>query len=192
MENITEPVKLTVLVDASFLNFITSDFKANFERMLNRQLEVVDLSVLFSYIIMDCGIMAGNNEIDVYLIYNQQEPELAVCSPSNVKNLHEMAFKNELGEFSFYAFSNEGFASIDEFFLDSLVNLLDDDKVNRLAVVGFNEHYGENIDKILADNKGTVITKFAMNSGNADNNFSTEIIAYPIMMALGISSNELK
>lgn len=192
MENITDPVKLTVLVDASFLNFITSDFKANFERMLNRQLEVVDLSVLFSYIIMDCGITAGNNGIDVYLIYNQQEPELAVCFPSNVQDLHEMAFKNELGEFSFYAFSNEGFAGIDEFFLDSLVNLVDDDKVNRLAVVGFNERYGENIDKIIADNKGTVITKFAMNSGNADNNFTTEIIAYPIMMALGISSNELK
>lgn len=193
MENRVEPVKQTVIVDASFLNFITSDFKTNFERILNRQLNRVDLSVLFTYLMMDCGIAAGDNEIDVYLVYNKQEQNLSVCTPSNVSELHQKAFKNVFGEFSFYAYSNEGFAGIDEFFLDSLITLLEDNKVQRLAVVGFNERYGEAVDKILDETKNSkVVTKFVMSKEEVHKNFRTEMIAYSIMIALGIKDEELK
>lgn len=60
------PAPNAIIVDAAFLNFITSDFKTNFERILNRELSTIDLSSLFTYIALDWGVTPGENQIDVY------------------------------------------------------------------------------------------------------------------------------
>lgn len=61
------PAPNAIIVDAAFLNFITSDFKTNFERILNRELSTIDLSSLFTYIALDWGVTPGENQIDVYI-----------------------------------------------------------------------------------------------------------------------------
>ena len=61
------PAPNAIIVDAAFLNFITSDFKTNFERILNRELSTIDLSSLFTYIALDWGVTPGENQIDVYV-----------------------------------------------------------------------------------------------------------------------------
>ena len=54
------PAPNAIIVDAAFLNFITSDFKTNFERILNRELSTIDLSSLFTYIALDWGVTPGS------------------------------------------------------------------------------------------------------------------------------------
>lgn len=180
-----------IIVDGDFLNFITADFKSNFERMLDRQLPTIDLTTLFTYIALDWGIRTGHNEIDVYITYGHDKDLLSVCIPSSLKELDGQAFKGELGEFRFHTFSTEGLISSDMLFLDSLANITEEKRINRLAVIGFNEHYGEDIKEILEKCEGKLITNFSMQ--NLDNaKFTTQIIAYPIMMALGIKSDELQ
>ncbi len=191
MESTFNSASNAIIIDASFLNFITSDFKSNFEKMLHRELPAIDLSALFTYIALDWGIQPGDNDIDVYLTYGNSADALLVCAPSSLKELDGLAFKSELGEFRFRAFSTEGLISPDVLFLDSLANIIEEKRINRLAVIGFNEHYGDEIKEILEKSEGKLITNFAMqNSDNAK--FITQIIAYPIMMALGIKSDELQ
>lgn len=186
------PTKNAIIVDADFLNFITTDFKVNFERILGRQLRNIDLSLLFSYIAMDWGIAQGNNEIDIHITYSKGLKALNVCVPSSIADLNGMAFKGNLGEFTFHTYSNEGMVDSGSFFLDSLQSLIEERAIKKLAVIGYNEHYGEDIDKILSGSTGKITTKFAMAMSKDSANFSTQIIAYPIMMALGIKSEELK
>ena len=91
----------------------------------------------------------------------------------------------------FHTFSTEGLISPDVLFLDSLANIIEEKRINRLAVIGFNEHYGEEIKEILEKSEGKLITNFSMQDSD-NTKFSTQIIAYPIMMALGIKSDELR
>lgn len=191
METTFKPASNAIIIDASFLNFITSDFKSNFEKMLHRQLPTIDLSALFTYIAIDWGIQPGNNDIDVYLTYENSADSLSVCTPSSLKDLNDLAFRSELGEFLFHTFSTEGLISPDVLFLDSLANIIEEKRINRLAVIGFNEHYGEEIKEILEKSEGKLITNFSMQDSD-NTKFSTQIIAYPIMMALGIKSDELR
>lgn len=133
------PAPNAIIVDAAFLNFITSDFKTNFERILNRELSTIDLSSLFTYIALDWGVTPGENQIDVYITYNNGCDNFDVCTPSDIAGLNGMAFNGHLGEFSFYTYSNEGMADSNDFFLDSLHNLMSEKEISEplsLALMG--------------------------------------------------------
>lgn len=61
------PAPNAIIVDAAFLNFITSDFKTNFERILNRELSTIDLSSLFTYIALDWGVTPAKTKLTFML-----------------------------------------------------------------------------------------------------------------------------
>ena len=44
-----------VLIDAAFLNFVITDMKRYFEETLQRSLQEIDLSMLTTYLTLDCG-----------------------------------------------------------------------------------------------------------------------------------------
>lgn len=183
-----------IIVDAKYLDFITSDFKENFENILGRQLNDICIDELFTYLSMDWGMKPGDdNAIDIYITYDSSQKNLRVCQPNNLESLNNKAFQNKLGEFTFHIYSNEGLIGTSEFFLDSLNTLLNEKQIKKLAIVGFNEEYGSEIDDILkeADSKGKLITRFIMNTIE-NSKYATPIIAYPIMAALGIHGDELK
>ena len=50
---------------------------------------------------------------------------------------------------------------------------------------------GEEIDKILSESNGKIATRFTMDKSVKGNGYATQIVAFPIMMALGIKSDEL-
>ena len=185
------PAPNAIIVDAAFLNFITSDFKTNFERILNRELSTIDLSSLFTYIALDWGVTPGENQIDVYITYNNGCDNFDVCTPSDIAGLNGMAFNGHLGEFSFYTYSNEGMVDSNDFFLDSLHNLMSEKEIKRVAVIGFDGRCGEEIDKILSESNGKIATRFTMDKSAKGNGYATQIVAFPIMMAQGIKSDEL-
>ncbi len=187
------PTDTVLLVDAAFLDFITSDFKKNFERILHRELNIIDLSQLITSIALDGGITAGDNEIAVLLVYDAERPDFKVCTPSSIpEQLNNVAFKNSLGEFSFLSYSTERMASTEEMFLDALYSICESKDVKRLLVVGFNEQYGDKIKDVLKGSKGKLITLFQMDQFSENQGYASAIIAYPIMHALGIKPDELQ
>ena len=44
--------EIVMLIDAAFLNYVISDLKRYFEKMLNRPLREIDLSLLTTYLII--------------------------------------------------------------------------------------------------------------------------------------------
>lgn len=190
-----EQLKMTetvILIDAAFLNFMTSSVKNNFELMLKRDLQEVDLSHLITYIALDAHIPKGKGETQVFLIYDDDSTCLFHTHPSNlVKELNNVAFTNDLGEFSFYTFQPEKMASRQDLFLESLKVIKESKEVTKLIVLSFNEEYGNEVNNILKTIGDKKVIQFRMNEPEQKVMYRWEMLAYPVMQALGIRGDEL-
>lgn len=181
-----------ILIDACFLEMLTTDFKKNFERIIGRELNIIDLSELLTYIALDGGITPGENDIDVLFIYSSEHPSFSNCIPARLDTeLNNVAFKNSIGEFTCRTFPNERIVSTDDMFVDSLQIIAEAKEVKRLLVVGYNEEYGDKIEEVLDKTEGKIITQFRMDEPKEKKKYATEIIAYAVMKALGIKGEEL-
>jgi hypothetical protein len=193
MEEEIKMAETVMLIDASFLNFVTEDIKKNFERMLNRELQEMDLSHLFTYLALDAGIVEGKNEIQIFFIYDKNSTQLVHAQPSDLeKELNSVAFSNEFGEFCFNTFQPEDMASREDLFLESMKVVADAKGVKRIIVLSYNEEYGDKVNDILKDVKEREIIQFRMNEPEDDINYRWEMLAYPVMQALGIRGDELQ
>jgi len=193
MEEDIKLAETVMLVDASFLNFVTRDIKTNFERMLNRELQDMDLSHLFTYLALDAGITEGKNEMQIFFIYDKDSSSIVHAQPSDLENeLNNVAFSNEFGEFCFNTFQPEGMATREDLFLESLKVLVDTEEVKRIIVLSFNEEYGSKVHKILKKVEGKELLQFRMNEPDDEIEYRWEMLAYPIMQAMGIRGEELQ
>lgn len=192
MEENIKMAETVMLIDAAFLNLVTKDLKKNFEGMLGRELQDMDLSHLITYIALDAGMGEGKNDIQVLFIYDEHCASLAHAYPTKLKEeLHDMAFNSEFGEFSFFCFEPEKMATREELYLESLKVIQDSKDVKRMIVLSFNEEYGDEVDAILKKVKDKKMIQFRMNEPEATVDYRWEMLAYPIMQALGIRGDEL-
>lgn len=184
--------EIVMLVDASFLNFVVKDLKNHFEQVLGRELNEINLADLFVLLAYDAGLEQGDNQIQVLLIYDEQSSVLTNCRPSDLKQeLNNVAFKDALGEFSFFTFHPDNMVSLEELYLESLKVVADAKEVKTLAVVSFNEEYGEKVTDILKKTDGKEIIQFRMNEPREQVPYRWEMLAYPLMEALGVKGEEL-
>ena len=193
MEKETKFTDTVILIDALFMDFVIDDLKKNFERMLNRELHDVELDKLITYISLDADVREGSDEIQVLFIYGENVKQLRHCHPSDLeKELNNTAFRNPLGEFSFFSFQPEGMATIEELYLESLKIVADAKEIDKLIVISFNEEYGEKVNDILNKVDGKEIIQFRMNEPEYRTSYRWEMLAYPIMQALGLKGEELQ
>ncbi len=183
-----------MLIDVAFLNSVISDLRSHFSRVLGRELQTIDLSALVTYIALDAGVsQEALQQIQVLLIYDDLSAMIPYTEPSDVENkLNNVAFRNELGEFSFYAFRPEQFVSRDEFFEESFRIIASDKDVCKLWVIGeLSNQVLENaaISEELLSSKEIVM--FRMSEPDATENLRWELLGYPVMRALGIRGDEL-
>lgn len=181
-----------LLVDAAFLNFMTSDLKRYFEPLLKRQLPDIDFSELSTYLALDANIAGTKNEIQTLLVYDDDSAKLANCRPSDLKEeLNGVAFTNQLGEFSFASVPCADMVSREDLYLDLLHIVLDSADVKKLILISFNEEYGEKVTEALKGVQGKEIVQFRMNEPEEVVNYQWEMLAYPVMQAFGIKGEEL-
>lgn len=181
-----------VLIDAAFLNFVITDMKGYFEKTLQRSLQEIDLSILTTYLTLDAGITEGKNEVQFLFVYDKQSSSLAFCQPSDLeKELNGVAFQSPYGEYSFASVPSEGMVSREDLFVDMLTIVADSADVKKMIIVSFNEEYGERVTDILSAVKGKEIIQFRMNEPDSPVNYKWEMLAFPIMQALGIRADEL-
>ena len=181
-----------VLIDAAFLNFVITDMKGYFEKTLQRSLQVIDLSMLTTYLTLDAGITEGKNEVQFLFVYDKDSSHLVHCHPSDLeKELNGVAFQSPYGEYSFASVPSEGMVSREELFLDLLAIVSDSADVKRMIVVSFNEEYGKKVTDALHEVKGKEIIQFRMNEPEASVEYKWDMLAFPVMQALGIRADEL-
>ena len=181
-----------VLIDAAFLNFVITDMKGYFEDTLQRSLQEIDLSMLTTYLTLDAGITEGKNEVQFLFVYDKDSSHLVHCHPSDLeKELNGVAFQSPYGEYSFASVPSEGMVSREELFLDLLAIVSDSADVKRMIVVSFNEEYGKKVTDALHEVKGKEIIQFRMNEPEASVEYKWDMLAFPVMQALGIRADEL-
>lgn len=181
-----------VLIDAAFLNFVITDMKGYFEKTLQRSLQEIDLSMLTTYLTLDAGITEGKNEVQFLFVYDKDSSHLVHCHPSDLeKELNGVAFQSPYGEYSFASVPSEGMVSREELFLDLLAIVSDSEDVKRMIVVSFNEEYGKKVTDALHEVKGKEIIQFRMNEPEASVEYKWDMLAFPVMQALGIRADEL-
>lgn len=181
------------LIDAAFLNLVVTDLKKYFEKTLMRELQEIDLSELVTYIVLDAGMAVGDNQIQILMVYDKDSAQLSNCRPSDLSaELNGVAFKSQFGEFSFASVPCEEMVSREELYLDLLSIVLDSADVERLILVSFNEEYGDKVMERLKGVKNKETIQFRMNEPEESiEGYQWEMLAYPVMQALGIRGEEL-
>lgn len=195
MNFMSDKIKLSetvMLVDAAFLDFVVTDMKRYFTSVLKRELRDADLSQLMTFLALDAGIGEGKNDIQVLLVYDGRLSRFAHCHPSDLKTeLNGVAFTNELGEFSFASVSAEEMVSREELYLDLLGIVSDSADVKKLILIPDNEEYGRRVAEALREVKDKEIIQFRMSEPGGTIDYRWELLAYPVMQALGIRGEEL-
>ena len=181
-----------VLIDAAFLNFVITDMKKYFEATLQRTLQEIDLSMLTTYLTLDAGIAEGKNEVQFLFVYDKESGNLVHCQPSDLeKELNGVAFQSPYGEYSFASVPSEGMVSREDLFLDLLSIVADSADVKKMILVSFNEDYGKKVPDALNKVQGKEIVQFRMNEPETPVAYQWDMLAFPVMQALGIRADEL-
>lgn len=181
-----------VLIDAAFLDFVITDIKKYFEATLHRLLPNINLPILTTYFTLDAGIQEGNNEIQFLFIYDNDSVCLQHCEPSDLKReLNGVAFQSPYGEYFFASVPTEDMVSREDLFLDLLSIVADSADVKRMIIISSDEEYGEKVVDALQKVEGKEIIQFRMDEPATAVNYKWEMLAFPLMQALGIKVEEL-
>ena len=97
-----------------------------------------------------------------------------------------------LCEYSFASVPSEGMVSREDLFLDLLSILSDSADVKRMIVISFNEEYGKKVTDALHEVKGKEVIQFRMNEPELPVDYKWDMLAFPVMQALGIKAEELQ
>ena len=65
-------------------------------------------------------------------------------------------------------------------------------RLKRMIVISFNEEYGKKVADALNEIKDKEVIQFRMNEPDAPVKYKWEMLAFPVMQALGIKADELQ
>ena len=181
-----------MLIDAAYINKVGNDIKEHFAPILNRELPKADLAVLLECMAMDAGIKGENNEIQVIFIYESNTKGMTFCTPSDfTKELHDMAFKSQLGEFSLYSFQTSAMTAREELFKESLLLLCESKDVKKMVLVPDEATMSDKVCQLIKKEKHSIATVMGMNPPATDCGVAFEMMGFALLQALGIKADEL-
>ncbi len=191
-------IENVIIVDADYADGVAFNLIVNFERMLGRRIPQADMARWAECVALDGGVRASDPaaatlpETQVVLVHNHQKQQLDNFTPAvYATDLNGQAFKGSLGEFSFCAVSDEGLATKDDLFVDTLQTVAAYKGLKRLMVIP-DERLLPQLRSVLArlDDGDLRITVFTMQPVTGGN-FRQEILGYSLMQALGIHADEI-
>ncbi len=193
MKNEIKFAETVILIDAAYLNGVTSDLSKHFSEVLNRTLPQADLPVLLECLSLDGGLSVGENAIQTLFIYDDAVKQMDAFRPSDLeKDLNNVAFKSQLGEYSLFSFEPSDMTSREELFLESLKVVADAKEVKRIMAIPAEAEYGDKVPAILNKVDGKeMMTVFGMNPPAEGNAYRWEMLGFAILQALGVKADEL-
>ena len=182
-----------ILIDASYINKVTGDLNQHFGQMIGRELPKADLPIFLECVAMDAAIQPGENVLQVLLVYDKELTKMDAFNPGDLKKeLNDVAFKSQLGEFQLNTFEPSDMADREAFFLEAVKLVADAKEVKHLVIVPSETEYGDKIPEILekVDGKESIHV-LGMNPLAPSKAFSWEMMGYAVLQALGIRSDEI-
>lgn len=193
MTNEVKFADTVMLIDAAYVDRVAGDLSRHFGEVVGRKLPKADLPVLLECLVLDSGVPVGENTLQVLFIYDEESKKMNGFQPSDLeKELNNVAFQSQLGEFALYSFEPSDMATREELFLESLKVVADAKEVKRLIVVPAEEEYGDKIPALLNKVDGKEkITVFGMNPPAAQVAYQWDILGFSVLESLGIKAEEL-
>ena len=182
-----------ILIDTSYINKVTADLSQHFGQMIGRELPKADLPIFLECVAMDAAIQPGENVLQVLLVYDKEHAKMDAFNPGDLKKeLNDVAFKSQLGEFQLNTFEPSDMADREAFFLEAVKLVADAKEVKHLVVVPSETEYGDKLPEILekVDGKESIHV-LGMNPLAPSKAFRWEMMGYAVLQALGIRSDEL-
>ncbi|MCD7923487.1 MAG: hypothetical protein LUI85_01825 [Bacteroides sp.] len=182
-----------ILMDAAYMDRVAGDLSKHFGEVVGRKLPKADLPLLLECLSLDGGIPLGENAIQVLFIYDKESKKMNAFQPADLeKELNNVAFKRQLGEFALYSFEPSDMATREELFLESLKVVADAKEVKRMIIVPSEEEYGEKVPAILNKVDGKEkMTVFGMNPPAEEGSYKWEMLGFGVLQSLGIKADEL-
>lgn len=182
-----------ILIDAAYINKVTKDLSQHFGQVIGRELPKADLPIFLECVAMDAAIQPGDNVLQVLFVYDKDENKMDAFNPSDLKKeLNDVAFKSQLGEFQLNAFEPSEMADKETFFLESVRLIADAKEVKHLVVVPSESEYGDKLPEIFdkVDGKESIHV-LGMNPPAPSDKYQWEMLGYAVLQALGIRSDEI-
>ena len=180
-----------IIADANFVDRVAFDLIVNFERMLERRIPQADMAHWAECVALDGGLRNGEHQTVVILTHDKSLTEMKNFTPGRFEDLNGMAFKANLGEFSFSTPNGEGFVDKDELFLDTLQTVLQQESVKRVMVIPDEPIYNKVREILRKTDEDKRVTVFSM-SPQSGGHFQQEILGYSLMAAMGIRGEEIE
>lgn len=187
-----------LLINTAYLNQIIASLNHLFSQKLQRELNLIHPDLLLTYFGLDAKFpKADKDAVQALFIYDEMSAQMPQSCPTDIAgNLNDTAFRSVLGEVSIYAFRPEGMSETHQFLLESLRCLGEAKEVERIAVLDDTqdpEQARELYAALATLPSDKEITLFDMNADGKDlpAGIKHQIIAYPIMKALGIQGSEV-
>lgn len=120
--------------------------------------------------------------------------KLTFCEPSDLnEELHSVAFRSNLGEFSFSSFSTEALTSSDSMVADFAQALSVSQGTRQVILVGDMTLYGDETVKALQEAKDREVCHFSIDPNEAARfPFRHCNLGYSLLHALGVRPEELE
>ena len=182
-----------ILIDAAYINKVTKDLSQHFGQVIGRELPKADLPIFLECVAMDAAIQPGDNVLQVLFVYDKNESKMDAFNPGDLKKeLNDVAFKSQLGEFQLNTFEPSDMADKEAFFLESVRLIADAKEVKHLVVVPSESEYGDKLPKIFekVDGKESIHV-LGMNPPSPSDKYQWEMLGYAVLQALGIRSDEI-
>lgn len=182
-----------MLIDAAYINKVTNDLSHHFSQIIGRKLPKADLALFLECLSMDAGIERGEHSIQSLFIYDQDIQAMDAFQPGDLqKELNDVAFKSDLGEFLLNAYESSDMVKRETFFLESVKLVADAKEVKRLILVPFEGTYVDELSDILKKVEGKEsVYVFGMNPPIKEVNYQWEMLGFAVMQSLGIRANEI-
>ena len=182
-----------ILIDAAYINKVTKDLSQHFGQVIGRELPKADLPIFLECVAMDAAIQPGDNVLQVLFVYDKNENKMDAFNPGDLKKeLNDVAFKSQLGEFQLNTFEPSDMADKEAFFLESVRLIADAKEVKHLVVVPSESEYGDKLPEIFekVDGKESIHV-LGMNPPASSDKYQWEMLGYAVLQALGIRSDEI-
>ena len=184
-----------IIADADYVDSVTFDLIANFERMIGRRIPAADLARWIDCVALDGGIREGEHQTQVVLIHRKDRKGMENFMPSDYESdLNGKAFKDHLGEFMLSSLPIEEIVDETDFLMEIVQAACEQPNVKRVLIVpnfekdGLYDRMRHVLQQVDDDKRITVFAMQPLPGGN----FRQEILGYSLMNALGIKSEEIK
>ena len=182
-----------IMIDAAYINKVTQDLSKHFGQVIGRELPKADLPIFLECVAMDAAIQPGDHTLQVLFVYDKSQSKMDAFNPGDLKKeLNDVAFKSQLGEFQLNAFEPSDMADRGAFFLEAVKLVADAKEVKHLVVVPSETEYGDKLPEIFnkVDGKESIYV-LGMNPLESSDKFRWEMLGYAVLQALGIRSDEI-